>query len=83
MKEKETTRPITGRHMQVSESEIGEATARGTMADGAACKGNHQKAEGASHVCLSLDMQGESNDDLRRGRPGADASHTADMSGRR
>jgi hypothetical protein len=29
--------------MQVSAGERGEATARGRMADGAVCKGNHQK----------------------------------------
>lgn len=46
-RKKETTRPITARHMQVSGSQIGEAAPRGMVADGAVCKGNHQKAEGA------------------------------------
>lgn len=75
--------------MQVSVAEIGEATA-GTVADGAVCKGNHQKAEARRmYVCLwtcKVDHHWADfmmDDDLRRGRSGDDASHTAAMSGRR
>lgn len=75
--------------MQVLVAEVGEATARGMVADGAACKGNHEKAEGASHhmyVCLWTCKVNHNwvacmmVDHLRRGRSGragADASHTA------